>query len=687
MISYNRSAFGLNLLFRIHGSAIYRSVIPGLFGIAFFLFFRYFYRSDDDYTKPEPDHPAVIGVVVSGITFLIIFRANQGYSRYWEATSAIYTMQSKWMDATIHTATYHLQSDRYDHLKPPSFYDYPGLDSLYLTRDRERVRYSHMDHGTGGIMHHQRAVAKSIVAVTEPDKKNESLRAMKWNQSSQSSRRFESASSAQNVYHHPGSSNNPNPNQNNPEEEAAASPPQQSPVSPTILHDMTSSGREHPRFLTGRARMDGNWSKLFPDGKSTFYDPRLKDIPRDPRGFASTKGGRTPPLFLQELAHLSSLMTAVALSTLRNDVDGAESPLDYYEPGSPWPKVDPGDIPELYGGRVPRFWAGFLFFLGMGRSPEQRTRYNASRPLPVIGGVSDAEVRFLQLARGPYAKTQLCWSWISEFITREHLTGSLGKVGAPIISRVVQFLGDGMVQYNVARKIMFIPFPFAHAQLSATFVLVVIPLLAFLMDQYTGTEEVWLGCILTFLSVVCLSGIHEVARELENPFRNVPNELPVVTLMAEFNEALMIMYAGYHPDFFWEAPATTAMPVFPSSSASLDSVIETSEGDYSSDGSGDLLIERGILPADKKEAVVPSASSDTEEKKEELSSLRTNNLGDEASAAKQQQQDSSSSLEVDQLRAIVEQQGRFMEKMMEEQTRLNKMIQAAFANADRKKES
>ena len=45
--------------------------------------------------------------------------------------------------------------------------------------------------------------------------------------------------------------------------------------------------------------------------------------------------------------------------------------------------------------------------------------------------------------------------------------------------------------------------------------------------------------------------MHEVARELENPFRNVPNEIPLATLMAESNEALLTMFAGYHPDFFW----------------------------------------------------------------------------------------------------------------------------------------
>lgn len=163
---------------------------------------------------------------------------------------------------------------------------------------------------------------------------------------------------------------------------------------------------------------------------------------------------------------------------------------------------------------------------------------------------SDAEIRFLQMARGPSAKTQLCWYWLTEFVIREHLNGSTGKVGPPIISRVIQFLSDGMIFYNHARKIMFIPFPFPHAQISVIFVLVAIPAVAFLMDQFAN--NVILGSILSFLSVACLSGIHEVAREMENPFRNIPNDIPVVTFQAQFNEALIVMYSGYHPDHFWD---------------------------------------------------------------------------------------------------------------------------------------
>ena len=140
MIEYSKSAFGLNLLFRIHGSAVIRSFLPGILAVGFYLLIHRYFPHQEDL-----GHPYAIGVVVSGTTFLIVFRASQGYSRYWEATSAIYQMLSKWLDATVVTGVYHLQCHHFDKIKPPSFYDYPELNRRFLTRDRERLRKMMLD--------------------------------------------------------------------------------------------------------------------------------------------------------------------------------------------------------------------------------------------------------------------------------------------------------------------------------------------------------------------------------------------------------------------------------------------------------------------------------------------------------------------------------------------------------------
>eukprot|EP00542_Grammatophora_oceanica_P022122 CAMPEP_0194033986 /NCGR_PEP_ID=MMETSP0009_2-20130614/6433_1 /TAXON_ID=210454 /ORGANISM="Grammatophora oceanica, Strain CCMP 410" /LENGTH=601 /DNA_ID=CAMNT_0038674721 /DNA_START=104 /DNA_END=1912 /DNA_ORIENTATION=- len=520
MIQYYKGAYSLNLLFKVQGSAVYRSFPPALVSVLLFLLIRLQWRNGDQ-DSDDLDHPYAVGVLVGSVSFLIIFRANHGYSRYWEACGATHQMMSKFMDATMHMAAYHMQCDHYAQIKPPSFFEYPELNNEYLTRDRERFVYD--TQAPTPFDQSMRNLNSSDMSVSPPPStasfgakaKREGLR-----------RRAVKKS----IEHVVGEDFSVNPID----------------FDPGLNTFMDSD----PTPLTGRRRLDGGWSKLFGEkGGSTYYKRGAK-WNEDGKGFASTAGGRTPALFLQELSHLTSLLAAVAMSTLRNDIEGAESPLTIYQPGAPWPEVDPTMMKRDEHPHGDSWRHRFVAMVGADRSAEARTRYNSLRPMPVLGGVSDNEIRLLQLARGPYAKVQLAWFWLSEFVAREHLAGSTGPIGAPIISRVMQFYSDGMVYYNHARKIMQIPFPFPSAQLSVFYLIVVVLAVPFLMDQYAN--EIWLGSVLTFFTVACLAGLHEVARELEQPFRNVPNDVPLVTFLAQFNEALIVMFAGYHPDLFFD---------------------------------------------------------------------------------------------------------------------------------------
>eukprot|EP00540_Astrosyne_radiata_P010208 CAMPEP_0116829674 /NCGR_PEP_ID=MMETSP0418-20121206/4345_1 /TAXON_ID=1158023 /ORGANISM="Astrosyne radiata, Strain 13vi08-1A" /LENGTH=429 /DNA_ID=CAMNT_0004458705 /DNA_START=126 /DNA_END=1415 /DNA_ORIENTATION=+ len=279
----------------------------------------------------------------------------------------------------------------------------------------------------------------------------------------------------------------------------------------------------------------------------------------------------TPPLFLQEAAHLMSLLSAVALSTLRNDLEFAESPLATFEKSAPWPHVDPdaysADVRKDWTKTSHRSFTVFRYLFGLTRTDADRTLYNAARPFRVVGGVSDAEVAMLQAARGPLAKVALCTMWLEEFISREHLAGSTGKIAPPIISRLYQFLSDGNLGYNQARKVAYIPFPFPHAQITSLFVLIVIVCIPILM--LTFVTDPYFGATLNLLTVMCFAGLHEVARELENPFVNVPNDIPLNNFQAQFNEALMTMFSGWHPDAYWDIvqPKVDAISEGQSSSA------------------------------------------------------------------------------------------------------------------------
>ena len=94
-------------------------------------------------------------------------------------------------------------------------------------------------------------------------------------------------------------------------------------------------------------------------------------------------------------------------------------------------------------------------------------------------------------------------------------------------------------------------FPFVNAQITAFFSLAIIFVFPFLYLSFVN--KIWFACFMNFLTVLCFLGLHEVgewftaywktlrhgsclitflillARELENPFVNVPNDLPLCT--------------------------------------------------------------------------------------------------------------------------------------------------------------
>lgn len=524
MIPYYKSFLGLNLIFRLNGSPIYRAAVPGIISSIFFCLIRQYINYHGSMSSKYIGHPYGLGVLISSVSFLIIFRLNNGYQRYWGACGDVYQMMSKWLDAVTHTATYHLQQDHYNHIKPPSYYDHHDLNMYGFRRDRERE--------------------KDFARVREPERKE-------FRKTRTVSRSIEQISESKANYKSWTSFRNLSSDDESISDQASSSRRYNS--SQTVDIDPHLEAIRDPFYLLDEGKKDGGWGDLFDDGKSTFYDrkePATWDMKLD-MGFASEVGGRTHVLFLQELIHLASLCNAVAFSTLRCDIEGSPAPLGLYKPGSSWPEVDPDNIKYDNDNILSSFVRSLNYLTGVDKSDKERTKQNAKRPIPVIGGVSDNEIAFLQRARGASAKVNLVWNWLSEFIIREHLAGSLGAVGPPIISRIFQFLSDGMIYYNHCRKTSFIPFPYPHAQISAFFVFFTMFAVPLLMDEYA--EDTYLGAVLTFLTVVCLAGAHEVARELENPFRNVPNEIPLITLQAQYNEALITLYSGYHPDHFWDA--------------------------------------------------------------------------------------------------------------------------------------
>ena len=105
-------------------------------------------------------------------------------------------------------------------------------------------------------------------------------------------------------------------------------------------------------------------------------------------------------------------------------------------------------------------------------------------------------------------------------------------------------------RYNQARKVAYVPFPFPHTQLTTFYVVVITFFIPLLM--LTFVNDVIAAAILNFLTVGVFVGLWQVSNELEDPFRNVPNDLPLNNFQAQFNEALVVMFAGFHPESWWD---------------------------------------------------------------------------------------------------------------------------------------
>mmetsp|Transcript_12601 Transcript_12601/g.36243 ORF Transcript_12601/g.36243 Transcript_12601/m.36243 type:complete len:520 (+) Transcript_12601:131-1690(+) len=109
----------------------------------------------------------------------------------------------------------------------------------------------------------------------------------------------------------------------------------------------------------------------------------------------------------------------------------------------------------------------------------------------------------------------------------------------PILSRVFQTLSRGMVNFINAQKIADTMFPFPFAQLCSWFVIfqsVVLPLIVTSIIK----DRAWAAAA-TFVPMLCMHCLNLTAWELEMPYGDGPNDLPLEVLQKKFNLALLML--------------------------------------------------------------------------------------------------------------------------------------------------
>lgn len=148
-------------------------------------------------------------------------------------------------------------------------------------------------------------------------------------------------------------------------------------------------------------------------------------------------------------------------------------------------------------------------------------------------------------------RCEICLQWIQKLVVDSADSQTL-KVPPPILSRVYNQLGNGIVILNNARKITEFPIPFPLAQMITIMLLCHWAITASVCA--TALERPHWAAILAFMVTFSFWSINYIAVELEQPYGDDANDLPLHHMQIDMNkslEALLHVEAQNPPDFFF----------------------------------------------------------------------------------------------------------------------------------------
>merc|ERR1719313_2886959 len=132
-------------------------------------------------------------------------------------------------------------------------------------------------------------------------------------------------------------------------------------------------------------------------------------------------------------------------------------------------------------------------------------------------------------------RCEVVMQWVQSLMVEGERKG-LFKIAPPILSRTYQQLGNGIVNLNNARKITDFPIPFPLAQMIA-FMLFFHWIVTPLVCATVVASLSWAG-ILSFVVSASYWSVNYIACELEQPFGDDANDLPLREMQEDFNLSL-----------------------------------------------------------------------------------------------------------------------------------------------------
>jgi len=164
----------------------------------------------------------------------------------------------------------------------------------------------------------------------------------------------------------------------------------------------------------------------------------------------------------------------------------------------------------------------------------------------LLHGLSKAELALLAAAPCPVLAT-------AQRIQRAIITRqSAGGIAAPppIVSRVFQEISNGLLAYNNATKMKEVPVPFEYVQLNAYLLNCSALLCPVAISAFTNSLA--LALFATFVIVGAFYSIFIVANDMEDPFGNQINDMPMLAYHEEFCASVYAMLThAWLPEDQW----------------------------------------------------------------------------------------------------------------------------------------
>lgn len=155
-----------------------------------------------------------------------------------------------------------------------------------------------------------------------------------------------------------------------------------------------------------------------------------------------------------------------------------------------------------------------------------------------LNGIDEESIAHLNEHKGGDSSLVVL-QWIQKAVVASIDSGVL-QVAPPIASRVFQQLGQGVIQLSAAQKISDVPFPFPYTQMVTLLLCgstVVTPIITGLMIS----QARW-AATLTFVGIFGFWAINYIAAEIEMPFGDDKNDLPMSDVQIEFNNSLKVLF-------------------------------------------------------------------------------------------------------------------------------------------------